>query len=451
MKNDLVESFSGIRGIYGESMNESLAYQYAYSYCQLFKPHSLIIAGDTRKSTPILKKAMIRAFQDCGIEKIIDAGIIPVQVCEYGVQKFKADGGVYISASHNEPEYNGFKFLKKDGALLYQDQINSLIKEVYKNQEYVTKDNKTKIIDKEKEIIDNYIDFVLERVGKTKTKGLRILIDPNGGSGIAVLKRLFAKLGVQAEIINNQMGEFKRLIEPNDQSLKYLQKELKDESFACGFDCDADRVVIVLKDQIVSGQYVLALACDSLLEGTKDQIVVTNDCTSYLVRDIIKNHGATMKEVEVGEMNVVSEMEKQGSIIGGEGSCGGVIIPPIKCRDGIMTVCLILKMMADKKKSLDGILDDYPKYFSERAKLTCSSDKVFGIKDKIEKYFDKFEMKKTGGSTGGLKILIDKSLYIWFRQSKTEAGTFRIIVDGDNQKKVKELLNQGVKLFNKFK
>ena len=130
MKKDLIESFSGIRGVYGESMNEDLAYKYAFSYCQLFQPQSLIIAGDTRKSTPALKEVMIKACEDFGVEKIIDGGVIPVQVCEYAVSR-EADGGIYVSASHNEPEYNGFMFLKEDGALLYPDQIDKLIEKVH--------------------------------------------------------------------------------------------------------------------------------------------------------------------------------------------------------------------------------------------------------------------------------------------------------------------------------
>ena len=58
---------------------------------------------------------------------MIDVGILPIQVLEYAVVKFGADGGVYVSASHNEPEYNGFKFLKEDGAVLYVEQFNKFI------------------------------------------------------------------------------------------------------------------------------------------------------------------------------------------------------------------------------------------------------------------------------------------------------------------------------------
>jgi len=471
---DLVESFSGIRGIYGQSINRELAYKYARAYCQLFrkKISSLVIANDSRSSAPVLKKAMIRAFKDCGIKKIIDFGIVPIQVCEHGIVKFKASGGVYITASHNEPEYNGWKFLKEDGALLYPDQVDQLIKKackVERKKSIIKELKKTKTINKNKEAIDEYINFILKRINKKeidkiKNYKFRILFDPNGGSAIKTLEKLFKKLGVYFKIINNKSGQFKRLIEPNVKSLAYLSRQVDRGKFefGCGFDCDADRVEFLVPSsskfsremgQMVSGQYALALSCDAYLVGTKNQIIVTNDCISFLLRDIIKKYQARVKEVEVGEMVVVKEMERQKSIIGGEGSCGGIIIPPIKCRDGIMTVVLFLKMISQRDKSLVDILEDYPKYYSERIKVKCSSVQVVETKRKLEKYFRSsgYEIKKTGDSTGGLKMLVDRNSYIWFRQSRTEPNVFRIITDGDSEKKAKENLKKSIKLFNRFK
>ncbi len=328
---------------------------------------------------------------------------------------------------------------------------------------------RVKVINKNREAIDLYINFVLKRIGKKeidkiKKSKFKILLDPNGGSAIKILGKLFKKLGVRVKIINNKLGQFRRLIEPNVKSLAYLGKKVDKGGFefGCGFDCDADRVEFLvpsgskfsreMRGQMVSGQYALALSCDAYLVDTKNQVVVTNDCISFLLRDIIKKYQARVKEVEVGEMVVVKEMERQKSIIGGEGSCGGVIIPPIKCRDGIMTVVLLLKMISQRGKSLNDILEDYPKYYSERTKINCSPTKAIKIKNKLEKYFRAkgCKIRKTGGPTGGLKAIIDKNSYIWFRQSKTEPSAFRIISDADNRKKAKEILKQGIKLFNKF-
>lgn len=476
---DLVESFSGIRGIYGKSITEDFAKRYALSYCRLFENHlsALVVGGDSRDSTSPLKQAMIEAFQARGIKKIIDVGIAPVQIAEYAVQKFGADGGVYISASHNEPEYNGWKFLKQDGAILYPKQLDKLVKLVHSAQFSESPPvstgaggkDKSKVINKHNEATELYIDFILQAVSKEaveriKRAKIKLLVDPNGGAGIVVLEKLFNKLGVEAKIINNKLGEFNRLIEPKRESLAYLAKRMKtgEFEFACGFDCDADRVEFVInpdsefaqriKTPVVSGHYVLALACDALLQGTQGQVVVTNDATSYLVRDVIKKHQAVTKEVEVGEINVIEEMDKNKSIIGGEGSCAGVIVSPIKCRDGIITTILILKMLAERNKSLSQVLEEYPKYYSARTKVNCLAERAIDVRNKIEQSFRErgFSVKKTGDETGGLKALQDENSYVWFRQSKTEPGAFRIHAEGDSAEKVKQLLQQGIDVFTKF-
>jgi len=474
MTNDLIESFSGIRGIYGQGITAELVERYVFCYCQLFrnKLKTVVVAGDTRPSTAILKKAAIKAFSDCGIKKIIDVGAVPIQVAQYAILQFKASGGIYITASHNEPEFNGWKILKNDGALIYASQSEQLIEMVhrYKNLDIkkVKKTARPLVIKKESEAINNYVKYVLSRLGKgaveeIKKARLRILIDPNGGTSVQVLKNILALLKVEAKFINDQPGKFGRKVEPNKESLAYLEKYLQNGQFefAAGFDCDADRVELVVAPQtayarelgpVVSGNYVLSLACDAILMGTKGQVVVTNDVTAYLVRDVIKKYQATMKEVEVGEMVVVEEMEKQKSIIGGEGSNGGVIIPPIKCRDGIMTLCLILKLMAQSKKKFCDILESYPRYYWSHNKLACQPEQSFQVKKALESYYRSigYKIKKTGGPTGGLKALADNSNYIWFRQSKTEPGIFRCYIEGNNKQLVEKLTAEGLNLFKKF-
>lgn len=485
---NLIESFSGIRGVYGQSINEQLVQKYALAYFKLFKKRDcLVIGGDSRLSTSVLKKAFIKAFSQCAVKKIIDVGTVPVQVCEYAVIKFKAQGGVYITASHNEPEYNGWKFLKEDGALLTSKQSERLIRLAHSiiarseqseraysaEVAWTTKAGRNKLaffnLKKQKIAIDNYINFILQRIGRKsinqiKKAKFKILADPNGGSAIAVLSKLFKKLEAEAKIINNKSGKFNRLIEPNEASLAYLAPALQTGhfAFACGFDCDADRVELVLPSHsqfakntgstVISGNYVLALACEAILAGTNGQIVVINDATSCLIRDIIKKHQAQIKESEAGEMSVVEKMEKYKSLVGGEGSNGGVIIPRIKCRDGIMTVVLILKMMAQSRKSLSEILESYPRYFSQRAKLTCSPAQSIKIKNKVESYYKAkgFKIKKTGGKNGGLKIYFDPNSFLWLRQSKTEANVLRLIADGDDHGKVKKILGEAKKLWTKY-
>ncbi|MBM4177259.1 hypothetical protein FJ208_00435, partial [Candidatus Gribaldobacteria bacterium] len=148
------------------------------------------------------------------------------------------------------------------------------------------------------------------------------------------------------------------------------------------------------------------------------------------------------------------EMEKQNSIIGGEGSNGGVIIPPIKCRDGIMTTMLLLKMITQRGINLSDVLSEYPKYFSSQNKISCQPERAIAVKKKLEEHYKNkgYLIKKTGDETGGLKADFDKNSFIWFRLSKTEPGCFRVYAETDtSQGKANNLAKQALDLFEKFK
>ncbi|MBW2980574.1 hypothetical protein KY360_04110 [Candidatus Woesearchaeota archaeon] len=467
----LVQSFSGIRGVYGKSLTEDTARRYAYCYRQSVKKKTkkepvIVIGSDTRPSCRELKKAMCDSLVN-----IIDVGIMPTAAIEFAVREYKADGGIITTASHNEPEWNGFKFLDKDGAILRVKDSEKLIEDFNKLKDipepvflkdFLYKENKLKIkkiLGKQSDLMIRYYNYLVKIIGKKhiekiKKANLKVLLDPNGGAGV-IAEDIFNKLGIKNVAVNNIPGDFKRIIEPKRETLSYLVPLAKKHKadLAAGFDCDADRIKIFLPDgTYVSGRYILALAVEDVLSNIKHpekQVVVTNDATSSMVKEVAESFGAKVKEVEVGEINVVDEMIKQKSLIGGEGSNGGVIIPPNKCRDGILTLLLILNIMAKQKKPLKRIIDELPKYYTPKKNLKINPKKIKSIKEKIKKYYAKKDCKIIDSKDpfGTLKVWMDDA-WIFFRTSRTEHSVFRIITDAPSEKKAKDLLKESIALLN---
>ncbi len=460
----LVQSFSGVRGVYPKELNRDIARRYSFTFNNFLKKKNnnplIVIGNDSRKSSEPLKKAIFDIFNN-----IVDAGIATTPMIELAVREYKADGGIVITASHNEPEYNGFKFLDKDGAVLRPKDIKNIIDNFNKNKDIIKdiikKDKSIKKIDKNKEILEKYYDFIIkiikkENIDLIKNSNFKVILDPNGGSAI-MAKGILEKIGIDVIGINMEYGKFKRKIEPNSESLAYLKDIARNNNtIAAGFDCDGDRVEIISEDgEMISGNYILALAVDEVLssiKNSKNQIVVTNDVTSNLVKEIAEKYKAKIKETEVGEINVVDEMLKNNSVVGGEGSSSGGIFAPSRCRDGILTLLMILKMMAKRKKQLAEIVKDYPKYYSARKKIEYDPKKHDKIKKLLkEHYSKKHKIQETGDITGGLKIIIDKSSFLWFRASKTESNVFRIIADSDDKEKCNKILKDGISIFDSIK
>ena len=458
----LVESFSGIRGIYGKDLNESIAVKYAYSYLSFLrnktkkKAPAILIGMDTRPSGQKLKETII-GMLDCNF---IDIGIAPTPVIEFAVRYFEADGGIIITASHNEPFWNGFKFLADDGAVLNKKDMRNVIRNSGSFRDF-HKIQDRKILDKSNEAIKKYAEFALEIIGndnikKIKNSKQKMIIDPNGGTGM-IAKKILESIDVEVIGVNMQYGEFKRQVEPTEDSMAYL-KNIIDENkadFAAGFDCDADRVEILMKDgQLLSGNYILALVVQETLSKTKNpksQTVIVNDATSNIVRDVAEKFGAKIKEVEVGETNVVEAMKSLKSIVGGEGSSGGAIIWPSRCRDGILTLLSVLSIIANRQEPLLEIVGNLPKYCTSRKKIDFNPESHDEIKQYLKNYYSKkgFEIKETGGIKGGLKVIINKNSFVWFRASKTESNVFRIISDSTNCNESQKLIDEAASLLRK--
>lgn len=463
----LIESLSGIRGIFNQSLTEDIAFKYALSYYSFLskklkkKILTIVIGTDTRNSRNVLKNSVMKAL-NC---LIIDVGIATTPSIELGVRHFKADGGIIITASHNEPFWNGFKFLSNNGAVLKNEEMQKIIMGFHKikklTEEQLTQSPSfgknlkfKKIIKKYKEINDIYEKYLLGFFTKTEKKiiansKIKIIIDPNGGTGI-IAKKILEKIGANIIGINMNPGIFNRVVEPKLESLLYLCDLIKKEKamFASAFDCDADRVQLLMPNcKIVSGNYLLAIIADDILSKMSNkQAVVVNDATSNLVKDVVNSHNSKIVETEVGEINVVSEMEKRNSPIGGEGSSAGVIISPSKCRDGILTLIHIIKILSLKKLTLGELINQYPQYYTLENSITIKKN-LKRIKKELKDYY-----KKKGfmiiekSKDGSLKIITGKNSFVWFRASKTEPNLLRIISDSDSLTESDALMNKAMDL-----
>jgi phosphomannomutase len=386
---------------------------------------------------------------------------------EFAVRHFNAHGGIIITASHNEPYWNGFKFLDKDGAVLRPKDMEKVIKKYNKikklNDEnflskhiYKNKDPKKitikKITKKYNEINNAYSDYVLgfiskEDKDKIKDSKLKIIIDPNGGTGV-IAKTILEKLNVKVHGINMKHGIFNRPIEPTEDSLLYLSNDVRDKNydFAAGFDCDADRVEIVASKGLVSGNQLLALIADEILKDAKNKVIVVNDATSLVVRETAKKYNAKYIETQVGEINVVDKIYDLKAPIGGEGSSSGVIIPDSKCRDGILTIVYLLKIISNNKKNINELIKTLPEFYNIKKKVKIRSKNYNKVKKKIIDHYRKKQCRVKDSKSGSLKIYLNDNSFIWFRVSKTEANILRIIADAQNREQAQLIMEESMNL-----
>jgi len=472
----LTESFSGIRGLFNQDLTRAVIENYALSFAHFLKkknPKPLIVLGkDTRPSSPIIKEEMKKIFMQQGVD-VYDVGFNTTPAIQLGVRHYKADGGIIISASHNEPIWNGWKLLRETGSVLKPEEIQEVITNS-KNPKNIMSETRGKLEYLGSELRKIYIDFVLSAIGEKgiieiQNAHFKVVVDPNGGTAATVIKDILKRLNVKIVEKNMELGVFNRLIEPNEKSLAYLAYYVEDlnADIGAGWDCDGDRVELVIpnnsnfsreRGRMLSGQYILALIVEATLSEYKgkDKVVVVNDATSNLITEVASKYGAGTVEVEVGEINVVAKMEELNAPVGGEGSSSGGIVPPSKCRDGVLSLIQILHLMAKRKKKVTEILEEFPPYYNARTDIKCNPEIAVKLREKLEEYWRNQphikEIRKTGDETGGLKIIREETKegpgWIWYRASKTEKGLFRIITDAKEREYADKLIGMGEKAFS---
>ncbi|OHD07424.1 MAG: hypothetical protein A2Y41_01410 [Spirochaetes bacterium GWB1_36_13] len=419
-------SVSGIRGVWGESLDHQVVLDYLKSFAHfLGQNRKIAIGSDTRTTRSVIKYLIQSVFESYGFE-IIDLGIIPTPLVLFCVQEMDLDGGIVISASHNPAPWNALKLIKKGGFFLNQAEM-TCVEEYYNNKDFIPLNyqNIGKTIQKEN-ILDEYfkkaekmIDFDLIR-----KSGFKVSADAVNGTANQFLEKFFQILNIKHQVLFTDIHkEFERGAEPLPENLKELGKTVLNNQSDLGlaYDPDGDRLAIVDEKGFPIGEdWTLAIAYLNILQKEKTDIVV-NLSTSMIIDEIAKKENTNVFKAKVGEINVTEEMLKRKIFFGGEGN-GGVIYTRINhCRDSIIATLLILEYLAKNRIKISEIVSQFPKIKIIKDKLvfTKKLDARF-LEEKIVDFIQKsgLSLRSTDLNDG---IRIDyESGWIQVRASNTE-------------------------------
>jgi phosphomannomutase len=397
---------TGYRGIWGESLDAKIAYEYARAFAKFIRSKGgkkVLVGRDARPSGPEIFGSVLEAFTKEGIE-VVNADIIPTPSVLLLVKKLEYDGGVMITASHNPPEYNGIKFVVAGGRLTNAEEVLAI--ENFRNN--LTPEEKLPspgagLVTR----VDNsafrkiHIDEILKNidVDLIKSKKFKITLDVINGAGAVIAPELLEELGCEVKIINEaQDGSFAHTPEPLAENLSQIMEEARKNKSNIGFalDPDADRLATVDDNgQYITEEHTLVLIIKNILEKVPTDIVI-NAQTSNMSEDVAKKYGRKTHRSKVGEANVLSKMMEIGAKIGGEGG-GGVIYPTINAsRDGLVCMALILELMARENKKISEIIQGLPKYYMMKEKVPVAGN-IQELYDNLKKEFSDARLNEQDG------------------------------------------------------
>ena len=395
----------GLRGIMGVGTNRVNRYtigmatqglsNYIKSTIKGRECISVAVSYDSRNSSREFAGITASVFASNGFRVYLCDDIRPTPVLSFAIRHYKCVAGVMITASHNPPEYNGYKVYWEDGAQITAPHDTNIIAEVEKIQDVSQvkfSGSASEIHLTGKELDDAYLKAILSLTLSPelvkKHNHFKIVYTPLHGTGVKIVPRALREVGFN-NIINVPEqdvsdGNFPTVKSPNPEESSALKMAL-DRANETGADLvmatdpDADRIGIAVRDRrgemtLLNGNQMAAILSYYILERWRENgklkeghnpgfYMVKTIVTTDLLKSIAESYGVQIFDVLTGFKyiaEVVRENEgKREFICGGEESYGFNVGEFVRDKDAVIAAVLVAEAAAwakDKGMSLYELL-----------------------------------------------------------------------------------------------
>lgn len=410
-----------IRGIYPNEINEKTAFNIGKAF-STFNPGKIIVGNDMRLSSPILKKELIKGLMSAGAT-VIDIGTVPTPLVLFSTRLLKSDGGICITASHNPKQYNGFKFNDKNAVPISYESGLIKIQEIFEKEEFI--EGKGKVI--KKDVIDDYIKFILSKVDIKTPVDFKIVVDAGNGTAGLIYPKILKKIGLKVhELYCDLDGNFPHHIPDPSQkeNLVDLQKKVVEvkADFGLAYDGDGDRLGVVDEDgNVVDNNKIFALLIKNVLLKKPNSKVVYDALSSRMIEDVTRNKDGVPVVCKVGHTYITQKMIEEDAVLAGELSGHYYFKETYGADDALFAGLMLIEYLSKTKKKLTEHFVDLPKYFSqatEGMRYPIKESEKFKFIEGLKK-----EFKNKGyeiNDLDGVKVIF-KDGWALFRSSNTEA------------------------------
>ncbi|HEX3717022.1 MAG TPA: phosphoglucomutase/phosphomannomutase family protein [Verrucomicrobiae bacterium] len=416
---------------------------------------NVLLAYDCRFLGRDFALAVAEVFAANGLTPLIGNRDTPTPVLAFAIRKRKALAGVNITASHNPPEYSGFKVSRFDGAGAppettkpIEETIARLQRENWSFKSAIVGTFECKNIDPQAEYFKQIRKLV--EFSTIKKARLKVAVDLMHGCGRGYLDILLAEAGANLTVLHEDLNPMfgGHPPEPSAGHLTEMIRLVRSGKARLGLatDGDADRFGVIDSDGTwITPNQVLALTLYHLAKhrGWKGAAVRTV-VTSHQVDAVAAHFGVKIYEVPVGFKYVGAIMEREPVIVGGEESGGLSVQGHVPEKDGILACLLMAELVAAARKPLGAILKEITKlggaFFTERINIHIDPAKKEELLSRLSGGLTKigsFPVEKYV-TVDGYKFLLPNGEWVAFRASGTEP-VFRCYIEARSKKNLEPL------------
>ena len=403
----------GLRGVIGYGTNRINKYtvrKATFGLCNYIlkkckedgQKRGVVIAYDSRNKSKEFCIEAAKTLAACGIKAYIYDSLRSTPQLSFSVRYLNCVAGIVITASHNPPEYNGYKVYWSDGGQVCPDIANEIIQEVNKIEDY-SKIPTTKLGDNLIQVLNKDIDKafinevkkqiinqdVIDRVGDK----IKIIYTPIHGTGNIPVREVLKQSGFKnVEVVKEQElpdSNFSTVEYPNPEEKAVFEIAIKmaknsGADIIMGTDPDCDRVGVVVKNNkgeyiVLNGNQVGSLLVEYVISNNKENIsnqvnptIIKTIVTSELGAKIAKENGVDCIDTLTGfkfigeKINQFEQNKDRTFVMGYEESYGYLVGTHARDKDGVVSSLLISEMATyyyDKGMTLyEGLQEVYKKY-----------------------------------------------------------------------------------------
>ena len=436
----------GIRRIANTELTPELVYKVAKAGAYVLSKHTkdiptILIGRDTRLSGTLIESAMTAGFLSFGAN-VKSLGVIPTPGVAYLTKKLKADASVVISASHNTYEFNGIKYFSNKGMKI-PDDLETEIEEILdsgKIDELTAHPSKIGVSEYREDLVDEYVYFLRksfeENIEKHINDDFHIVLDVANGATYKVAEKVYTKLGVNFDIINNSPDGININENCGSTHLEQLKKYVIENKCNLGiaYDGDGDRCLAIDENgNEIDGDTILAVISKYLKAKDKlaNNTIVATIMSNLGLNKFAEENNINIKQTKVGDRYVLEEMIKNGYNIGGEQSGHVIMLDYNPTGDGILTSLMLLQILLEKKIPASQLCSIIKKYPQSMVNVKIKNDKKSLLNDNkdIKEQIDR--ITKLLGNEG--RIIV--------RPSGTEP-LVRVMVEGPKQEEIDKYAQQ---------
>lgn len=354
---------------------------------------SIVIGRDGRTHSPKIKKIMIDAIIDMGMD-VIDIDLCPTPTLYFSLFNSQVTSGFIITASHNPKEYTGIKICFETQSV-WGKEIQE-IKSLFEKKEFKSADKKGSVTSHT--MNDEYIAWLVDHFSHLKNMDLKVVIDCSNGTAGSVIPSLVDAMGWKnIKLLHQEVdGTF-----PNHEAdptkpenMRDVQKALKDDGFnlGIGFDGDCDRMSPMTRDgQLILGDKLLILFSRQVLDDHEGASIVFDIKASSGLVELLEKWGARPIMAPSGHSHIKDTLRKNNALLAGELSCHFFFADRyFGYDDGIYAMMRLFEIIIQTKKTLKELLEIFPKKVSSpEYRLACPEEKKDEIVDAVKSYLEK--------------------------------------------------------------